>query len=101
MQTYKVQLSSSRKLDIRANSASDAIQTALERNIGQTVQRCFIGDAFGKVYMEFDVPPHAALTELPAKAAPRSKPTETDVNKAAREKPAPWIEEWLAKKSRR
>lgn len=48
-------------------------------------------------HINYDIPVHEALTEAPAKRERASREEETEANRLAREKPAPWLEEWLAK----
>lgn len=86
------------KIPLRAWSAADAIQTALVKRIGCRVIACFSGaDGLYGGRIDYDIPNHQPLTEAPEKRQRSARPEETEENRKAREKPAPWLEEWLEK----
>lgn len=80
--------------DVRSTSAAEAMQTALERELGATVVRCFAGKEEGAQagVIEFEIPKHAALSK-----APENKERKKRVKRT--EPAAPWIEDFLITKN--
>jgi hypothetical protein len=81
---------------VSAASASDAIQSALMKNIGLTVTACSMRDGSGNG-MDFEVPVHRALTQSDVERLnPKREPRRSEP--VVPQKNAPWIEEWMAAK---
>lgn len=91
--TYHITISDGTRCDIKAPSAAEAMQTALEKNLGRTVLSCFAGKTEGQQagVIRFEIPAHVALT-----AAPEKKERKKRVKRT--EPAAPWIEDFLATK---
>jgi hypothetical protein len=98
MKNYHVTMDDDHRIDIKAWSASDAIQLALERHLGHRVAACHCGTR-SMAFTRYDIPKHEALTEVSRKASVRRKKMETEENRRQREAVAPWVEEWLKKRS--
>jgi hypothetical protein len=98
MTTYYCLLSDGITFPQKAHSAADAIQTALEKNIGRTIVGCRSGHPYLKFkgVIEYDIPKHVALTESPKKRQRKEKISEED--KAKRDRPADWIEDFQKQK---
>lgn len=100
MTTYTVTMDDGHKITVKAWSAADAIQTGLTKHLGHRVAACRSGDmSVGQMegHINYDIPNHDPIMEPPAKRERASRSEETEANRIAREKPAPWLEEWLAK----
>jgi hypothetical protein len=85
------------KIDVKAHNAADAMQSALTKHIGHRVAECYSGSESLKFggRIEYEIPKHQPLTEVPAKRPVRVQEPESPDNAALRNKHAPWIEEWL------
>lgn len=80
MTNYLVTMDDGTKFSVDSHSASDAVQSALAKHIGHKVTACRSGAMSESRYrgeINYDVPPHDALTAAPAKRT-RSKPETTE-----------------------
>lgn len=84
---------------IPANSASEAIQSALIKRQGLTVTHCALRDHSGNG-MNFDVPKHKALTIEDVERLKPKREIRPKFQKSPADQPAPWIKEWMDKRSR-
>lgn len=77
-QVYHIQMDDGHRLDLRADSAANAVASALKQHLGHRVTRCFLGGMENyqgmelvkvwsnqAVRMEFEIPPHEPLTAPP------------------------------------
>ena len=92
MKTYNITMDDGHNQHVKANSAADAIQTALERHLGHRVTKCTGGNAGMGIY---DIPKHDPIAFAPAKREKRVQKPESPENEALRTKHTPWIEDWL------
>lgn len=96
MKTYEVTLSNLRNISVRTRDAADAIQFALMNFPGLTVVGCNCPG------MSYDIPAHKALTieDVERLTPKREKRAVKPYGNIDDNKPAPWIQGWMDKRSR-
>ncbi len=69
MKTYYCVMDDGRRIDVNTTDASTAMQTAISRHLGHSVKRCWMGsptkEPKDRDGIEYEVPPHSAITERP------------------------------------
>jgi hypothetical protein len=78
MNVYHCEMDDKTKIDVKARTAADAIQTAIAQHLGHRVTGCYWGNAdpsLGKI--TFEVPKHDPLKA--GDIAPRPKRTDNTV----------------------
>ncbi len=92
--TYHCKMDDGTPIDVRAPSAAEAMQIALERHLGHRVVSCRSGSDIGRHagWTEFEVPRHEPATKAREKKKREKKPERT-------ERAADWIEDFLATKN--
>lgn len=77
MTTYHCTMDDETRIDVKASSAADAMQLALERHIGHRVKQCWSGNQ--TAYIDFEVPKHEPLLVAPEKKERKKRKKKSEI----------------------